>query len=95
MSRVRKLVFVGIALAIALVMLPGASQAQDPQPIVPLTDPMAAFLESRAYAAKMGATAEFRKMEWVAIDPVNKKMYIAMTEITSTMADGKGDINLP
>ena len=95
MSRVRKLVFVGIALAIALVMLPGASQAQDPQPIVPLTDPMAAFLESRAYAAKMGATAEFRKMEWVAIDPVNKKLYIAMTEITSTMADGKGDINLP
>jgi secreted PhoX family phosphatase len=95
MSKARKLVFVLIALAITVVMLPGVSLAQDPQPIVPLTDPMAAFLESRAYAAKMGATAEFRKMEWVAIDPVNKKMYIAMTEITSTMADGKGDINLP
>jgi secreted PhoX family phosphatase len=56
---------------------------------------MAAFLESRAYAAKMGATAEFRKMEWVALDAVNNKLYISMTEITKSMSDGEGDIQLP
>ncbi len=70
------------------------SLAQDSQPLLPLDDPLAPFLESRAYAAKMGATAEFRKMEWVAIDPVNNKLYLAMTEISKTMSDGKGAIQL-
>jgi secreted PhoX family phosphatase len=91
---IRRFVFVVVALAMVLVMPSGTSMAQDPQPLVPLTDPLAAFLESRVYAARMGATAEFRKMEWVTVDPINKKLYVAMTEISSTMADGKGDINV-
>lgn len=63
--------------------------------LVSLNDPMAAFLESRAYAVKMGATAEFRKMEGVALDTVNDKIYIAMSEIGKGMADKEGDIQLP
>jgi secreted PhoX family phosphatase len=84
---------------LSLVVLLGAAVpsafAQDDQPLVPLTDPAAPFLESRAVAAKLGATAEFRKMEWVAYDDLNKKLYIAMTEISKGMSDGEGAIQLP
>jgi len=72
-----------------------AALAEGDEFIVSLNDPMAAFLESRAYAAKMGASAEFRKMEGVALDTVNNKIYIAMSEIGKTMTDDKGDIKLP
>ncbi|NCO15923.1 MAG: DUF839 domain-containing protein [Alphaproteobacteria bacterium] len=39
----------------------------------------AAFLESRRYAAWVGATTEFNKMEGVAIDPKAKNLYLAMS----------------
>jgi secreted PhoX family phosphatase len=74
--------------------LPLQALAQDPEFLVSLDDPMAAFLESRAYAAKVGATAEFRKMEWVAADPASNKLYLSMSEINNTMSDGEGDIQL-
>jgi secreted PhoX family phosphatase len=81
-------------LAIIAAAVPQAALAADDF-LVSLNDPMAAFLETRAYAAQMGATAEFRKMEGVALDAVNNKLYIAMSEISKTMTDGKGDIDLP
>jgi secreted PhoX family phosphatase len=62
--------------------------------ILPLTDPMAPFLESRAFAKSVGATAEFRKMEWVAHDPVNNKVYWAMSEVSKGMSDGEGAIDV-
>lgn len=79
-----------------LLALPATTLAQDPAPefLVSLDDPMAAFLESRAYAAKMGATAEFRKMEWVALDEQNNKLYIAMSEVNKGMSDTEGDLKL-
>ena len=87
--------FLFALLALILVLTSGSvAMAQDDQPLLPLDDPMAPFLESRAYAAKMGATAEFRKMEWVAYDAVNKKLYMAMTEISKGMSDDKGDLKL-
>ena len=55
---------------------------------------MAPFLESRAYAASVGATNEFRKMEWVAVDPVNNRVYWAMSEVSKGMTDGEGAINV-
>ncbi len=88
------LLLVTFVLAI-VAALPMQALAEEPTFLISLDDPMAAFLESRAYAAKMGATAEFRKMEWVAVDAVNNKLYLSMTEINKTMSDGKGDINLP
>ncbi len=83
----------GLALVMALSAI-SAAFAEDPKPIVPLTDPMAPFLESRAFAKSKGATAEFNKMEWVAIDPVNNKLYMAMTDITKAMSDKEGAIKL-
>ena len=88
----RGLFFAVMILAIVLVVFPNVSMAQDDAPLLLLTDPMAPFLESRAVTAEKGATAEFRKMEWVAIDPVNNKLYVAMTEINQTMSDGEGAI---
>lgn len=63
--------------------------------LVSLTDPMAPFLETREYAKKMGASAEFRKMEGVAYDEMNNKIYIAMSAIEKGMSDDAGDIKLP
>jgi secreted PhoX family phosphatase len=62
--------------------------------IVPLDHPFAPFLESRAFAASKGATAEFRKMEWIAVDPVNNKLYMAMSEVGKGMSDGEGAIQV-
>lgn len=45
----------------------------------------AAFLESRRYAASLGATTEFNKMEGVAVDPRDHKVYIAMSRIQEGM----------
>ncbi len=51
----------------------------------------AAFLESRRYAAYLGATAEFRKMEGVAVNGQDKKAYLAMSYIQKGMkADPTG-----
>ena len=87
--------FTGISLALIVALTAiSAAFAEDPKPIVPLTDPMAPFLESRAFAVSKGATAEFNKMEWVAIDSVNNKLYMAMTDITKAMSDDKGAIKL-
>ena len=63
-------------------------------------DDRVAFLESRKAAAAKGATAEFRKMEGVNINYDGAKdgsvpfMYMAMSSIGKTMADGEGDVRL-
>ncbi|SHO49301.1 alkaline phosphatase PhoX [Desulfopila aestuarii] len=66
----------------------------DDDRLLSLKDPMAPFLETREYAKQMGASAEFRKMEGVAYDEKNNKLYIAMSSIDKTMSDGEGDIKL-
>jgi len=88
------MILIVLGLAIGLVV-PASGYAQVIEnPIVPLTDPLAPFLESRAFALSKGATAEFNKMEWVAIDPISNKMYISMSDVTKAMADDEGDIKL-
>src|SRR3546814_10350226 len=49
----------------------------------------AAFLETRRYAAYLGATTELRKEEGVSFDPDGKKLYVAYSEINSGMEDNK------
>lgn len=95
MSKVNPLVFgiLGLTIVIGLVA-PVWVSAQEPQLLVPVTDPMAAFLEARAVAVSKGATAEFNKMEWVAFDPSKMKLYISMSDVAKAMSDGKGDINI-
>jgi len=66
-----------------------------------VADERVAFLESRKAAAALGATAEFRKMEGININYDSASdgsvpfMYMAMAEVNKTMADGKGDVNVP
>jgi len=49
----------------------------------------AAFLESRRYAAYLGATTEFRKMEGITYDPDTRRVYLAMSQVAKGMEDHK------
>ncbi len=61
----------------------------------------AAFLESRKYAAYLGATIEFRKEEGITYSAKNNKLYVAMSRISKSMEDNylgletSNDIRLP
>lgn len=46
---------------------------------------LASRLETRRYAALMGATTEFDKEEGITYDPDRMRLYIAMSEVTSGM----------
>lgn len=46
---------------------------------------VASRLETRRYAALMGATTEWRKMEGATYDPDRKALYVAMSEINKGM----------
>lgn len=59
---------------------------------VALDNPAAPFIETQAFAMSKGATAEWRKMEGVAIDETNNFLYLAMSEINQGMSDTEGDI---
>jgi len=50
----------------------------------------AAFLETRRYAAYLGATTEFTKGEGVAINHADKKMYYALSYIQTSMKANDG-----
>ncbi|HYK73864.1 MAG TPA: alkaline phosphatase PhoX [Pseudoneobacillus sp.] len=51
----------------------------------------AAFLESRRYAAILGATSEFNKMEGMTVNNADKKVYVAMSDVSKSMEkDTKG-----
>lgn len=59
--------------------------------VKPGMEQAAAFLESRRYAATLGATSEFNKMEGVAFNNKDKKAYIAMSYVEKGMEkDVKG-----
>jgi secreted PhoX family phosphatase len=59
----------------------------------------AAFLESRRYAAMLGATSEFNKMEGVTLNEKDKKVYMAISDQSNGMLanpnDPADDIQLP
>lgn len=54
----------------------------------------AAFLETRRYAALLGATTEFNKMEGVTHNAKDKKAYIVLSRVEGGMSDTKGDIQV-
>jgi secreted PhoX family phosphatase len=47
----------------------------------------ASRLETRRYAAMMGATTEFRKEEGITFNPVTNTLYVAISEIAQGMED--------
>jgi secreted PhoX family phosphatase len=54
----------------------------------------AAFLETHRYAAVMGGTLEFSKMEGVALNRKDKVAYVAMSRIEKEMSDSAGDVKV-
>ena len=54
----------------------------------------AAFLESRRYAALLGATTEFSKMEYIAFNETDRKFYLTISRVEAGMADTAGDIQV-
>jgi uncharacterized protein len=54
----------------------------------------ASRLESRRYAAYLGATTEFRKEEGLTIDADGKKLYVAMSEISKGMKNADATYDL-
>ncbi|MGE8203724.1 alkaline phosphatase PhoX [Heyndrickxia sp. NPDC080065] len=69
--------------------------------VKPGMEKAAAFLEPRRYAAMLGATSEWNKMEGLAVNQKDKKLYVAMSyvekgmEKDSTEKDPADDIQLP
>ncbi|ANB33304.1 secreted PhoX family phosphatase [Rhodovulum sulfidophilum] len=56
----------------------------------------ASRLETRRYAAMMGATTELRKEEGITFDPENNRMFLAMSEVAKGMGpETKYDIGGP
>lgn len=53
----------------------------------------AAFLETRRYAAYLGATTEFSKMEYIAFNRTDRKFYLVISRIEAGMIDAAGDIH--
>jgi len=47
----------------------------------------AAFLETRKYAAYLGATMEFRKGEGITFDPVSRTLFLSLSSIDRSMTD--------
>lgn len=52
----------------------------------------AAFLESRRYGAMLGATSEFNKMEGIAVNGADKKLYMAIADQSKAMEANKDDL---
>jgi secreted PhoX family phosphatase len=50
---------------------------------------IASRLETRRYAAMLGATTEFRKEEGITFDPDAEILYVAVSEVTRGMEDNK------
>ncbi len=54
----------------------------------------AAFLETHRYAAVLGGTLEFSKMEGVALNRKDKVAYVAMSRLEKGMIDKSGDVQV-
>jgi len=77
----------------------GLKKGEEHVRLKPGKEKSAAFLDSRRYAAYLGATVEFNKMEGVAYNPRDGKVYIAMSYMKVGMMTEPGaavdDIRLP
>jgi secreted PhoX family phosphatase len=62
--------------------------------VMPRMEKAAAFLETHRYAALMGASMGFTKMEGTTVNIKDKIAYSAMSSITASMADGTTDIKV-
>ncbi|NHM31622.1 PhoX family protein [Neobacillus terrae] len=69
--------------------------------VKPGMEKAAAFMESRRYAAMLGATSEFNKMEGITANNKDKKAYVAISDLSKSMekdttgTEPSDDIRLP
>ncbi|WP_428353414.1 alkaline phosphatase PhoX [Methyloprofundus sp.] len=63
--------------------------------INPGMEKAASRLETRRYAALMGATVEWEKMEGITLDESTNTMYLGMSRVRNGMSDGLGDMSVP
>ncbi len=61
--------------------------------VIPGKEKAAAFLETRRYAAMLGATTEFRKEEGITFDAEHGTLYVAMSQVTKGMEDNSSSDN--
>ena len=54
----------------------------------------AAFLETRRYAALLGATTEFSKLEYVAYNEADNRFYLTVSRVEAGMADDAGALRV-
>lgn len=62
--------------------------------LMPGMEKAAAFLETHRYAALVGGSLEFTKMEGTTVNAKDKVAYSAMSYVYKSMTDGKGDIHV-
>jgi len=62
--------------------------------LMPGMEKAAAFLETHRYAALVGATMGFTKMEGTTVNVADKRAYSAMSYIYKSMVDGSTDIQV-
>lgn len=67
------------------------STADECLKVKPGMEQTAAFLETRRYAAILGATTEFTKMEGIAVNAKDKKAYMAISAIRDSMTSMAGE----
>ena len=65
----------------------GDDAAHECLKLKPGMEKIASRLETRRYAAMLGATTEFRKEEGITYDPDGKVLYVAMSEVSRGMED--------
>jgi secreted PhoX family phosphatase len=91
----KKSILIGIMVMLVLSVTAAArAQSASTFPEFPKDNKAAAFINSHGFAIEKGASAEWRKMEGVAVDAVNKKLYVAVTAVQKGMSDDKGGIRL-
>jgi secreted PhoX family phosphatase len=81
---------------ICLLIVTGLAVAQETIPVPSLSpdDPYAPFLDTYHFAIDKGASAEWHKLEGVALDADAGKVYFAVSSIHKEMADDSGDLQL-
>ncbi len=67
------------------------SNADECLAVKPGMEKAAAFLETRRYAALLGATTEWTKMEGIAVNAKDKKAYMAISAIRDSMTSMAGE----
>lgn len=61
--------------------------------VKPGMEKAAAHLESRRYAAMLGATTELNKEEGITYDPASNRLFVAMSSVEKGMEDGNSNEN--